>query len=207
MKKVVFLFIGICISTFFAQAIPLELTPIAGYSLPSSSSFEEGDIIIDDSFVYGFILSVPDLKGGFSLDFTYSRADSSLTFETESMDFEDDKIKMASNYFLFGGNKDFGKEKFRFFIGADLGAAWFDAKDSSVEDVWSFAFDLKGGLKFYINEHIGLRAQGRFLAPFQFSESGFFLGIGTGGGNAGISLGGNNLINQGDFSLGLVIRL
>jgi hypothetical protein len=155
---------------------------------------------------YGIFISFVEIPGDFSIDLSYTRADSTLNY-TITDPYYTNSIGIASNYILLGVNKDFLENRFRLFLGADIGAAWFDSKDSSVSDAWFFALDLKGGMKFYLNDRIGFRLQGRFLMPMDFYDSGFFLGIGPGGGSGGVSYSGTAFIYQGDFSIGLIVRL
>jgi hypothetical protein len=69
------------------------------------------------------------------------------------------------------------------------------------QDTWIFAFNLGGGVKWWISEAIGLRFQARFLMPV-FFNSGTFISGPYGASlrvNAGIP------IVQGDLTLGLAI--
>ena len=194
--------------TLYAERPPFEITPVFGYHLGGATDFNEGRVDVANSISYGIIFSVVDLPGGFSVDLSYTRADSTLDFTAyDTPTYSNASFGMASNYILVGANKDFLENRIRLFIGADIGAAWFDSKDSSVSDAWFFALDIKGGMKIYLSERLGLRLQGRFLLPMDLSNSGLFFGIGSGGSGGGLTLGGIAIIPQGDFSLGLIIRI
>ena len=209
MKRTIFLLTVLTVLTagLYAEMPPFEITPMIGYHLAGGTDSAEGRIDIDDSMTYGLFLSFTDMPGGFSVDLSYTRADSHLGFVSTDADYSDTSFGIASNYMLLGVNKDFLENKFRLFIGADIGAAWFDSKDSSVSDAWFFALDLKGGAKFYFSDRLGIRLQGRFLLPLNFYDTGLFVGIGTGGGSGGITFSGTTFIYQGDFTAGLIIRL
>ena len=209
MKRRIFLLTVLTALTagLYAEIPPPEITPMIGYHLAGGMGADEGDIDIDDSMTYGLFLSFTDLPGGFSLDLSYTRADSTLNFAASDADYSNTSFGIASNYMMLGVNKDFLENKFRLFIGADIGAAWFDSKDPSVSDAWFFALDLKGGAKFYFSDKLGIRLQGRFLLPMNFYDAGFFVGIGTGGGSGGVTFSGTTFIYQGDFSAGLIIKL
>lgn len=194
----------------FAEKPPMEITPLVGYQLGSSADFSQGDLDIKDSVTYGIMYSIIFPVQGTSIDFSFTRADSNASFRVDpaySPTYSDTDFGMASNYIMIGANKDFLKEKIRLFIGGDIGAAWFDSKDSSIDDAWFFALDLKGGIKVYFSERLGLRLQGRFLMPMNLSDSGIFIGVGSGGTTGGVTLGGTVFAYQGDFSIGLVVRL
>ena len=194
-------------AALYAERPPFEITPVFGYHLGGATDFNEGRVDVANSISYGIIFSVVDLPGGFSVDLSYTRADSTLDFTSTDVAYSDAGFGMASNYILVGANKDFLENRIRLFIGADIGAAWFDSKDSSVSDAWFFAFDIKGGMKIYLSERLGLRLQGRFLLPMDLSNSGLFFGIGSGGSGGGLTLGGTAIIPQGDFTVGLIIRI
>ncbi len=194
-------------AVLMAEIPPVEITPVFGYHLAGGTDVDEGHLDITDSMTYGLFLSFVDLPGGFSIDLSYTRADSTLYFTSTDVGYTSGSMGIASNYILFGANKDFLENRFRLFIGADIGAAWFDSKESSVSDAWFFALDLKGGMKFYLNDRIGFRLQGRFLLPMNLYNSGFFIGIGSGGGSSGVTYSGTAFIYQGDFSIGLIVRL
>ena len=194
-------------AALYAERPPFEITPVFGYHLGGATDFNEGRVDVANSISYGIIFSVVDLPGGFSVDLNYTRADSTLDFTSTDVAYSDAGFGMASNYILVGANKDFLENRIRLFIGADIGAAWFDSKDSSVSDAWFFAFDIKGGMKIYLGERLGLRLQGRFLLPMDLSNSGLFFGIGSGGSGGGLTLGGTAIIPQGDFTVGLIIRI
>ncbi len=191
-------------AVLMAAMPPVEITPVVGYHLAGGTTFNEGRLDIADSFTYGIFFSLVDLPGGTSVELSYTRADSTLTFTASPSypAYSDASFGIASNYILIGVNKEFLENRVRLFVGSDIGAAWFDSKDSSVKDAWFFSMGLKGGMKFYLNDRIGFRLQGRFLLPMDFSN-GVFWGIGTGG----LSVGGTTIVYQGDFSAGLIIRL
>jgi len=193
-------------NTLFAERPPMEITPLVGYNIGGATDFYQGRMDIKDSVTYGIMYSIILPPKGVSIDLSFTRADSSLSFTadpTYSPLFSDANIKMASNYIMIGSNKDFLQDKVRLFIGGDIGAAWFDSKDSSVSDLWLFAVDLKGGMKIYLSDRIGIRLQGRFLMPMDLSNSGLFVGLG----GAGVTFGGTVFVFQGDFTAGLIIRL
>lgn len=207
----IFIFLLVSIpGVLFAERPPMEITPLAGYHLGGSADLYQGDLDIRDSVTYGIMYSLILPEPGVSVDFSYTRADSNADFKADPAyipTYSDTDFGMASNYIMIGASKEFFQDRIRLFIGGDLGTAWFDSKDSSIDDAWFFAFDIKGGMKVYLGERLGLRLQGRFLMPMDLSNSGFFFGVGSGGSSGGISLGGTVFAYQGDFSLGLIVRL
>jgi len=183
----------------------IELSPFIGYQLNGKINFIEGDFKMDNAVSYGGILSVevgPQVWG----EFTFSRTDTKANFRR----FLSDKIynyNMAVNYFQLGGVKELGDNTVVPYATFSGGVAWFQMKDSNVNDEVVFSVGLGGGIKVRLNDRIGLRLQGRLLMPMYIYGGGLFVGIGTGGPSSGISISSNLLTAQGDFTAGLVFRL
>lgn len=183
-----------------------EITPLFGYLFGGAATFDEGSIDINGDLSYGGAFSAV-FSQGFSVDLSYTRSDSNVEFIADEPGYTDQAFKGSSNYIMLGMNKDWLDGRFRINLGGELGAAWFEAKTSNVQDAWFFAVSLKGGFKFYFNDFLGLRFQSRLLLPLDLSSGGFWIGIGSGGGSSGVSLGWNVPIVQGDLLLGLIIRI
>lgn len=192
-------------AALFAQKPPMEITPLAGYLIGGSNDFYQGSVKIDGSFSYGLMYSVILPGKMTSIDLSFIRGDSTLHFAANPSypSYSDTSFKMATNYIMIGSNRDFLQGKVRLFLGGEIGAAWFDSKDSAVSDIWLMGLAIKGGMKIYLSERLGLRLQGRFLMPIDVANTGLFIGMG----GAGLSFGGNVFVYQGDFHLGLIIRL
>ena len=188
------------------QRPTFELTPLFGYHLGGAATFSEGRVDVADAASYGGVFSVV-FDQGLSVDLSYTRSDSTVDFTADEPGYTDQTFRGSSNYIMAGINKDWLESRFRINLGGELGAAWFEARTSDVKDAWFFSMALKGGFKFYFTDFLGLRFQGRLLLPLDLSDGGFWLGIGTGGSGGGISLGWNVPIVQGDFLLGLIIRI
>jgi hypothetical protein len=77
---------------------------------------------------------------------------------------------------------------------------------ASESNTW-FTAGLGGGLRYYLNDRIGIRLQARLLLPMQFGGVGFGCGIGTGGGGCGAGVSTYTNIIQGDFTGGVVLKL
>jgi hypothetical protein len=116
---------------------------------------------------------------------------------------------VSTQYLQLGGLTTFSQGKLEPFISGGLGLAWFSPSDVQVDgavtlqpqDTWLFAFNLGGGVKWWISEAIGLRFQARFLMPV-FFNSGTFL---SGPNGASLRVNGGIPIVQGDLTLGLAI--
>ncbi|NPA37444.1 MAG: hypothetical protein GXO47_11415 [Chlorobi bacterium] len=183
----------------------IEFTPIMGYQLNGKIEFIEGDFKMDNAVNYGGMLSVKVGPGTYG-EFTFTRSDTKA-FYRRFFDSEVYKYNMSVNYFQFGGVKEAGHGRVLPFGLFEGGVTWFQMKDKYVDNEAVFSVSLGGGVKVWLNDRIGLRLQGRFLMPLYVYGSGFFVGIGTGGPSAGLSMNTNLLTLQGDFTGGLIFRL
>ena len=190
--------------TVIAQSI--EITPQFGYQMNGKAYFYQGDITVQDAASYGITIGIPVDWNTFA-EFSYSRSDATASFFARHPDYNDDKFDIASNYFLLSGNKQGGNEKVAGFGGVALGAAWFDAKSTGINDVWRFAASLQAGAKLYLSDRIGIRLQGRLLLPMYFAGGGLYCGVGGGGSGCGVGVSSTSTIVQGDISGGLILQL
>ncbi|MBA7526308.1 hypothetical protein ES705_18469 [subsurface metagenome] len=206
MKRILPVIFAILSSGTFGQINYVDVTPTFGYHFGGRARFYEGDIKIQDAATYGITLSVP-VAWGVSGELSWSRSDSKANFYPIRPEYEEDELEMATNYFLIGGMKEMGEGPAKAFGGFTLGMAWFDSKESRVDDIFRFSISLGAGVKYMVSDRIGLRLQGRFLVPIYFAGGGIFCGIGGGGSSCGVSVGGGSTILQGDISAGLIFRL
>lgn len=183
----------------------VELSPFVGYQLNGEINFIEGDFEMDNALSYGGILSV-EVGSGVWGEFTFSRSDTKANFRRFLSD-ETFNYDMAINYFQLGGVKELGNNTIVPYATFSGGVAWFQVKDSNVNDEVVFSVGLGGGVKIRLNDRLALRLQGRLLMPMYIYGGGFFVGIGTGGPSSGISINSNLLTAQGDFTGGLIFRL
>ena len=88
-----------------------------------------------------------------------------------------------------------------------LGISAHSPQNAKYNNKISFAFALGGGVKIFITDNIGIRLQGRLLAPLYLSGVGLGCGIGTGGASCGGGVGLSSTLLQGDFNAGLILVL
>ncbi len=207
MKKL--LIIIVSIFTFNIVNAQIEISPVAGYFFSTNVNFYEGYMKIKDDMAYGINL-------GFRLDdtrlveFSYVGSANNVEWRpyTGFYDYPSRNFTITSNYFLLSGIQEVAiNEQTKGFGTAKLGAAYFHPQDSHIADVWRFGFGLGLGLKYFINENIGIRFQGDLLFPLYFNGVGAYCGIGTGGSSCGVGMNSSSVILQGDISLGLIFVL
>ncbi len=182
----------------------IELTPIVGYSLNGSVNLYRAKFKMDNATHYGGILSV-EVRPGLLGEFSYTRSKTTARYQ-DFVAGDQTNYDMAIDYFQLGGVKELNKGSVVPFGMASVGVTWFNMQTHGVSDHVSFSAALGGGLKFFFNDRIGIRLQGRLLLPMYFSGGGLFLGIGTGGPSTGVGISTGVLAVQGDFSGGLIVR-
>jgi len=182
----------------------VEITHFVGYQFGGRIRFYEGELRVKDNANFGVALST-EIRPNVQFEVSWSQMKTSANFRP-NYDYEylSGSFDVNVNYFQAGGIWEMDKGKLRPYGLFSLGATWFDAKKSSIEDAWRFSIALGGGLKIWLSDHIGIRLQGRLLLPMYFSGAGLFCGIGTGGSGCGVSVGTGSTIVQGDFTGGLI---
>jgi opacity protein-like surface antigen len=187
----------------------LEITPWGGLFWSTSVSTSAGTLAFDPGADAGVAMGF-QVDGKSQVEVLYLFARPRARFTSSSIFYASSpSFGVTTQYLQLGGLTTFSQGKLEPFISGGLGLAWFSPSDVQVEgavtiqpqDSWLFAFNLGGGLKWWISETIGLRFQARFLMPVFFNSGSFISGP------YGASLKVNSGIPmvQGDLSLGLAI--
>jgi len=211
MKNRVFLLFITILTPFLLISQAVEITPFAGYMFGGKTKFIQGEINFRDNPSFGIVLGIPVERVG-SVEVFWSHMDTRAEWRPYKQylpEFDPADYDVSIDYFQVGGLRegDLGTGIVKGFGSLTLGAAYLNVKDPGVGDVWRFAATLGGGIKIYPTNRIGIRLQGRLLMPMYWGSAGFYAGIGTGGGSAGISVNTYTLLLQGDLTAGLIIRL
>ena len=187
----------------------IEVTPWGGLFWSTGVSTSVGTLSFDPGPDAGVALGIQvDGKSQVEVLYLFARPRAHFTswnpFYASSPPFG-----VTTQYLQLGGLTTFSQGKVEPFISGGLGLAWFSPSDVQVDgavtlqpqDTWLFAFNLGGGVKWWLSEAIGLRFQARFLMPV-FVNSGTFL---SGPNGASLRVNGGIPIVQGDLTLGLAI--
>ncbi len=113
----VFVFLIVLVPNFlFAERPPMEITPLVGYHIGGATDFYQGRMDIKGSVSYGIMYSIILPPKGVSIDLSFTRADSSLSFTANAgfPGYTDTTFKMASNYIMIGSNRDFLQDNIGF---------------------------------------------------------------------------------------------
>lgn len=193
------------ISTF-AQG-KFELTPFAGYQFGGKLRMYEGDFKLEDGMNYGLAMDIEVAKDT-KLELFWSHMESRASFVPYwNYDYLDyDPADMNVGYIQIGSVREINMDNIRPFGVFTLGTTYFKPQNQTTtnySDVWKFSMTLGGGVKIWISDRIGIRAQGRLMLPMFWGGVGF--SAGTGG--SGFTIGGGTSMVQGDFSGGLIIAL
>ena len=182
-----------------------ELTPFAGYQYGGKHDLSEGEINISSAPDYGIIISFPVKETpGLRAEIHYSRQETELHYQENSFEPMTKLFSMASNYFLAGGAYEEDLGTFTPIGLLAVGVAYLDPQDPGYVSEWFFAATLGFGFKTYFSERVGLRVQGRLLAPIQISDGTVWC---TSGSGCYIELTAGTIILQADVTVGLVIVL
>ncbi len=187
-----FLFLFSAAST---QAQELEVTPTVGYFWGGTFRTYDGDLKLGSGMNWGltvdYSISPVTLVAAW---WTMSRTEGTFNRYLG----ESENFNLTTNYIQLGVVQEMNYgEAFRPYGVFTMGTTIFSPEDRG--SYWQFSLGLGGGLKYYISDKIGIRAQGRLLLPVYFSGGGYWGGYGTYGSASAIA--------QGDVTLGLVFVL
>ncbi|NOX18729.1 MAG: porin family protein [Chlorobi bacterium] len=202
MKKILILFISLFILSqmSFAQKAPkIDISVMGGYFFAGYIYTSAGDLNIKNDAHYGVAMSYNiDRRMGMEISYNYSPT--SMSLKTYPGGFTKQLFNVSIHY-IQGAALYYAKRgKVQPYGLFSIGAAWISPDSNIYSTEVRMAFGIGGGVKIFFNPHIGLRLQGRLLAPLFYSGGAIFCG--TGGCGWGISAG--SYLIQGEISAGLV---
>ena len=191
------------------SARTIEITPFGGFFWSTGVSTSVGTLAFDPGPDAGVALGFQvDWKSQVEVLYLFARPQARFTSSSISYA-SSPPFGVTTQYLQLGGLTTFGQGTLEPFISGGLGLAWFSPSDVQVQgavtiqpqDTLVFAFNLGGGVKWWLSEAIGLRFQARFLMPVYF-YSGTFI---SGPNGASLRVNSGIPMLQGDLSLGLAI--
>jgi hypothetical protein len=206
-KSLLFVLVMIAAQSLFAQ---VELTPYGGWLwtgsvyLPTYSGYYNSqDAKVTDMGNYGVRLGVR-LPSYVIAEFEWNHTN--VDFEYRDFSGERQTVPVSANYYWIGGVRELQEGPMIPFGIFNIGAANFKNTENGNNATY-FAVGFGGGIKYFMNDKVGIRLQARIMAPMTFS--GVYLGCGIGTGGAGCSTGVNSYssIIQGDFTGGIILKL
>lgn len=183
----------------------IEITPLIGFQLGGKINFIQGRLNINDDMMYGGAVSMA-LDDYGDVEFAYSRMDSRADFRSSSS-LKSGSFNLSVDYFQLGYLRYTQNGDLRPYGLISAGATLFNSKSDYVDDTMTFSMTLGAGVKYYINDKLGLRLQARLLLPMYFNGTGLMIGFNGSGSYSSIGVSATQFLVQGDFSFGLIYRL
>lgn len=178
----------------------VEFTPTAGYRFGGTVDGEGGEFAANDGLAWGFTFGYRVKPDGL-VEFVYERQPTTILF-TPDTGAQVTVGDAAIDYLQVGGALEFGhNEKTKPFFALTVGASHFDPSSSDLGDDWRFSFGGALGVKTYLSERFGLRAQGRVWMTGLSGDTDFWCTL---PGGCVIAGDGNTFFTQGEFSGGLM---
>jgi len=181
----------------------IEVTGFGGYTFKNSFNIRGGKATVGDGGTYGGSLAF-GLRDNLDVEFYYSRQESTLSAFSS---FDNINFRESGNvsYWMLGANRNFQalNPNLYFFTAFRLGGVTFSTKDGTPDSVSKFAASFGGGMKFFINDQMGIKLSGNMLFPIM--DAGASLWFGTGGGGVGVSTW--SPILQFNFNGGIFFRI
>lgn len=193
--------------------VNVEITPFGGWLWTSKVPvtvwedpfYRQIDVKVTDKVSYGGRLGV---RVDFSklIEFEYTRTEAEIIVPGADTD-STGSFGFTSNYYLLGGIYEGLQGDVVPYGILNGGLVSFRAKEGRKQSTTMFVAGIGAGVKYAVSERVGLRLQGRFLLPMQFSGVGLGCGIGAGSSGCNVGASGYTSVIQGDFTGGVVINI
>ena len=209
MKKILILAITFIASQqLFAQ---IEITPYYGWqwtgSIPLYNTpgyYSSQSAKVTDKANYGVRLGY-NLPTGMTVEFEWNHTNVDLSFRDE--DGVRGTVPISANYYWLGFLRELQEGPVVPYGIFNIGAANFKNTGEGGQNTTAFAVGFGAGVKYFMNDRIGLRLQARIYSPMQFGGVSVGCGIGTGGAGCGSGVSSYSAIIQGDFTGGIILKL
>ena len=206
-KLIVFTVAFFTLHGLFAQ---VELTPYGGWLWTGSvfmptytGNWNSQNAKVSDMGNYGVRLGVR-LPSYLIAEFEWNHTE--MDFQYRDIDGDRRTIPLSANYYWLGAVRELQEGPLVPFGIFNIGAANFKSQESGNSATY-FAVGFGGGIKYFMNDRIGLRLQARIMAPMSFSGVYFGCGIGTGGAGCSTGVSSYSSVIQGDFTGGIILKL
>ena len=181
-----------------------ELTPFIGYRFGgdfdniNDPNSQLRAVDVGDSETYGLIFDI-NMGENAQIELSWSGQSTELT----AKQYNGPNVDLGSSrldYWQVGGNWVFGDslDDGRGFLNFSLGATYINPEDFSSETQFSIGFG--GGAKFYFNDTVGVRVQGRLLSTYINSSTSWWCSYGCWTVSTG------NYLLQAEIDAGLIFR-
>jgi Outer membrane protein beta-barrel domain len=205
MKKLIFAtaFLALLQISSYAQT-SFEFVPGAGYTFSDQVGFGNSYGRIDGAVNYGgsFLFNA---NRSFGLELMYNRMDTRYGIYNYGEQAPVEKSNLSANYIMVGPVQSFNipGSSVRPYIGAMVGAAWFEPGPADNSSNTKFAWGAQAGVNVNVSPRFGLRFGARLLAPVEGGGAGLYFGNFGGG----VSYSGYSSVYQFGLNAGLIIGI
>jgi hypothetical protein len=196
-----------CLAFLLASAaIPLaaqsglEITPTVGYRFGGTVETDGGHFSANSGVAWGGTIGYRVKPDGL-VELVYSRQSTSIAFDPDTSA----KVTVgdgAIEYLQVGGALEFGHNpNTKPYFALTVGGTHFAPQNSALGSDWRFSFGAALGMKTYLSQHFGLRAQMRLWMSTLSSDSQFWCTL---PGGCVIHASNGVFFTQGEVSGGLI---
>ena len=159
-----------------AQTTRFGISPFYGYRFGGGIENDRTgrDYSFEDAPAYGLVLSYAPMDSFGQFELRWSHQDSSVDFRG---DYGLGKVDMSIDVIQVGGELEYGTERFRGYVSADLGATHFGSDGHG--DSTKFSWGIGGGVKAFLTKNIYLRADIRGYSTLTEGSGGFIYSNGV----------------------------
>lgn len=138
----------------------LEIAPTIGYRFGGTVDSDEGEFSANDNVAWGGTIGYRVKRDGL-VELVYSRQPTTVQFDSDiagQLTVGDAAIE----YIQIGGALEFGhNENTKPYFALTVGGTHLAPQATGLSDDWLFSFGAALGIKTYLSQHFGLRAQMR----------------------------------------------
>ncbi len=208
-KTLLILAAACCLQSVSVSAQAIELTGIYGYQLGAKLNYGSNYLRFDSGSQAGVVLGFETANELMAeLTYIYQNADVNIRDVVISPQ-ESYLADLQAHWIQIGGTRYFRDDNIKPFLGGGLGLTVyspsdenFDIVNRSLDNETVFSFHFKGGVNFMLSEVVGINLRADLMFPVNWG--GFYVGGGTGGVGAGVTVSSTAVV--GAFSGGLVFR-
>jgi hypothetical protein len=179
----------------------IEITPTVGYRFGGTVTADEGLFSAASSVAWGGTLGIRVKPDGL-VEVVYSRQSTSIAFDPDTSARNVTVGDATIEYLQIGGALEFGHDpNTKPYFALTIGGTRFAPKAPGLGEDWRFSFGGALGVKKYLIQHLGLRAQARLWMSTLSSDSQFWCTL---PGGCVIHASNGVFFTQGELSGGLI---
>ena len=138
----------------------VEITPFGGFQFEGNLLIQGGDLSVSSGLNYGFTIDVSFTTGG-KIEFLYSRQKTDLKLEDEATGAVSTLFDMAVEFIHVGAVYEWDIGKVKPFVVLTGGMTHMIPQGVDRESQRRVSAMFGGGVKTFVSERVGIKAQGR----------------------------------------------